>query len=71
MSSLSIREAKENIVKYINDLSFPMEVKRLMLKEVLNQVEEVTNQEIVLQIKERDSKLKEENNAESEVIQNE
>lgn len=69
MSSLSIREARENIIQYTNNLPFPMEVKRLMFKEILEQINSACEQEIVMQIKERNEaeKNKEsEENTESE-----
>ena len=61
MSSLEIREARENIIRYVNQLSFPMEVKRLMFAEILNQLETASEQEIAMQITERNEKEKEEN----------
>lgn len=67
MSSLSIREARENIIQYMNNLPFPMEVKRLMFKEILSQIDSVCEQEIVMQIKERDeSKKNNESNVNTE-----
>lgn len=61
MSSLSIREARENIIRYTNQLPFPMEVKRLMFAEILGQLETASEQEIAMQITERNEKEKEEN----------
>lgn len=56
MTSLSIREARENIIQYTNSLPFPIEVKRLMFLEILSQLETVTNQEIAMQINARQDK---------------
>ena len=61
MSSLSIREARENIIRYTNQLPFPLEVKRLMFAEILGQIETASEQEIAMQITERNEKEKEEN----------
>lgn len=58
MTSLSIREARENIIKYTNSLPFPVEVKRLMFLEILSQLETVTNQEIAMQINARNEEMK-------------
>lgn len=61
MNSLSIREARESIIRYTNQLPFPMEVKRLMFAEILGQLETASEQEIAMQITERNEKEKEEN----------
>ena len=66
MSSLSIREARENIIRYTNQLPFPLEVKRLMFKEILGQIENASEQEIVVQIKEREESEKEKEKSKSE-----
>ena len=58
MTSLSIREARENIIQYTNSLPFPVEVKRLMFLEILSQLETVTNQEIAIQINARNEEIK-------------
>lgn len=58
MTSLSIREARENIIQYTNSLPFPVEVKRLMFLEILSQLETVTNQEIAMQINARNEEMK-------------
>lgn len=59
MSSLEIREARENIIRYVNQLPFSLEVKRLMFKEIMGQIDSACEQEIVMQIKERDKVEKE------------
>lgn len=58
MTSLSIREARENIIQYTNSLPFPVEVKRLMFLEILSQIETVANQEIAMQINARNEEMK-------------
>lgn len=62
MSSLAIREARENIINYLNKLPLPTEAKRLVVKEILGQLEQASEQEIAMQIKARDAakKLEEE-----------
>ena len=58
MSSLAIREVRENIINYLNKISLPMEAKRLVVKEILGQLESASEQEIIAQIKARDSAKK-------------
>ena len=58
MSSLAIREARENIINYLNKLSLPMEAKRLVVKEILGQLESASEQEIIMEIKARDAAKK-------------
>ena len=55
MSSLEIREARENIINYLNKLPLPTEAKRLVVKEILGQLEFASEQEIIAQIKTRDA----------------
>ena len=55
MSSLEIREARENIINYLNKLPLPMEAKRLVVKESLGQLESASEQEIIMEIKARDA----------------
>ena len=58
MDSLSIREAREDIINYLNTLSLPLEVKRLVVKEILGQLDFASEQEIEMQIKQRDEQRK-------------
>ena len=64
MSSLAIREARESIINYLNKLSLPMEAKRLVVKEILGQLENASEQEIIAQIRARDATKAEEEKAE-------
>lgn len=66
MSSLAIREVRENIINYLNKISLPMEAKRLVVKEILGQLESASEQEILLQLKEREKVKKEEKEEEEE-----
>lgn len=66
MSSLSIREARENIINYLNKISLPMEAKRLVVKEILGQLESASEQEIIMEIKARDATKAEEEKKEAE-----
>lgn len=54
MNSLEIRQARETIINYLNGLKMPMEVKRLIVEEIHNQVCAVSEQEIAAQIRERE-----------------
>ena len=45
MDSLSIREAREDIINYLNTLSLPLEVKRLVVKEILGQLDFASEQD--------------------------
>ena len=64
MSSLEIREARENIINYLNNSSLATEAKRLVVLEILGQLESVAEQEILLQLKEREKVKKEEKEVE-------
>lgn len=64
MSSLAIREARENIINYLNKLPLPMEAKRLVVKEILGQLESASEQEIIAQIRARDAAKEAEKNKE-------
>lgn len=66
MSSLAIREARENIIKYLNKLTLPTEAKRLVVKEILGQLENASEREIIMEIKARDATKAEEEKKEVE-----
>ena len=66
MSSLEIREARENIINYLNKLPLPTEAKRLVVKEILGQLESASEQEIIMEIKARDATKAEEEKKEAE-----
>lgn len=69
MSSLEIRQARENIINYVNKLPFPMEVKRLMFEEILGQIQKASEQEIAAQITERDNQEKKESDGSKEEVE--
>lgn len=46
MNSLEIREAKIKLISMVNDMSLPLEVKRMMLQEVVNELNVATEREI-------------------------
>ena len=46
MDSLGIKEAEAEIVGLINGIGLPLEVKRLILVEIVKKVEEAAEQEI-------------------------
>lgn len=52
MTSLAIKHFQQDIINYVNSVKLPMECKRLVLAEVLKQVESVAEDEINHQIQE-------------------
>lgn len=46
MNSLEIREAKMKLIDMINSIRLPLEVKRMMLAEVMVELDNATNREI-------------------------
>lgn len=46
MNSLEIRETKMKLIDEVNKIQLPLEVKRMMLSEVMAELEKATNQEI-------------------------
>lgn len=65
MKNIEIREFKLNLENYINGSIFPLEVKRMVLKEIYEDVEQKSNIAMMAEIKERDESEKEDDNAES------
>lgn len=61
MDSLKVRELKTTLLTYLEKQDVPLEVQRMVLKEVLESVTEKANMEIIAQIQERDRKEAEEN----------
>lgn len=55
INSLGIREAKVKIIDCINSIPLPLEVTRLILKEVMEEVTTVTAKEIDALLKEREN----------------
>ena len=71
---LEIREFKNAIVQFVNKSALPMEVKRLCLKEILDEVNILSDETIKAQIvlrnsKENDNNLEERDDADAEIIQ--
>lgn len=54
MNSLDFREVRANIISYLNSLPVPMELKRLIVTEVLNEIEKICEKEINEQLKARE-----------------
>ena len=46
MDDLKIREFKNNIINYMNQTDIPLEVKRLVLSEILNETTVLVNSDI-------------------------
>lgn len=59
MNSLEIREAKLKIISIVNEIAFPLEVKRMILAEVMAELESATNREINSLLEERKKTEKE------------
>ena len=53
MNSLQIREVKQTLSTYIESQDMPMEVMRMILVELLQNVEQKTNEELLKLINER------------------
>lgn len=71
---LEIREFKNAIVQFVNKSDLQMEVKRLCLKEILYEVNILSDETIKAQIvlrnsKENDNNLEERDGADAEIIQ--
>lgn len=60
MDSLKVRELKTTLLTYLEKQDVPLEVQRMVLKEVLENVTEKANMEIIAQIQDRDRKEAEE-----------
>lgn len=50
MNSADIRKARDGLIDYINNMPFPMEVKRYIVNEVKGIVDVTANKEIQLQL---------------------
>lgn len=53
---LEIREFSVTLKNFVSNSKIPMEVKRIILSDILREIEEKTNAEIVTQFAERESK---------------
>lgn len=63
---LQIRQFQMGLVDYINQSTLPMEVKRLVMKDILLQVEKASDDLIKQLLKEQEAqKTKEQNNEEA------
>lgn len=56
MNSLEIRETKLKLVDIVNKIELPLEVKRMMLAEVMIELEKATTTEINALLSERQEK---------------
>lgn len=50
---LKIREFRENLIKYINSAELPIEIKRLVVKEIYGEIDDCANDIINSQIEAR------------------
>lgn len=60
MNSLEIREIKAKLIDMINEIALPLEVKRMILAEVMTELESATNREINSLLAEREEKKEKE-----------
>ena len=58
-TNLRIREFRESIVRYMNSVDLPVEVKSMVLREISNATEKTANEQIKREIVERDKAEKE------------
>lgn len=63
---LAIREFTTQIVNYINSSALPIEIKRLIIKDIYNQVEIKANEIVMQAIQERNEKI---NKSNEEIIE--
>lgn len=54
MDSLSIKEFKQSIINFTNQMPLPLEVKRLVFAEMLHQLEVAADAEVKAQAQERE-----------------
>lgn len=59
MNSLEIREVKIQLINMVNEIALPLEVKRMMLSEVMAELESATTREINSLLAERKEQEKE------------
>lgn len=59
MNSLEIREVKIQLINMVNEIALPLEVKRMMLSEVMAELESATTREINSLLAEREEQEKE------------
>ncbi len=66
MNSLEIRESKIQLIETINGVNLPLEVKRMMLQEIMNELNSATEQEIETLLDKRNTEEKYEKSDSSE-----
>lgn len=66
MENLKIREFQTAIVNFTNASDLPIEVKRLAFEEILHQLRDGANQQLQIEIQQRDSAEKEHAKEESD-----
>lgn len=58
MNSADIRKARDGLIDYVNNMPFPMEVKRYILNEVKGIVDIAANKEIQMHLQKRKEEVK-------------
>ena len=66
MGNLEIREFSQAIINFVNKSALPIEVKRLVLKDILAQVEEETTKVLTEEIRDREEAQREADETEKE-----
>ena len=66
MKNLEIREFSQAIINFVNQSTLPMEVKRLVLKDIMAQVEEETTKVLTEEIRGREEAQREADETEKE-----
>lgn len=67
MNNLQIREFSQSIINFVNASPLPLEVKRLALLDIQNQVENAVNEMLKKELMERDEEEKE-HDSDGEVV---
>lgn len=55
INSLTIREVREHLIQYANELPLPMEIKRLIFAEVLEKINAASQTEIMELLQKREA----------------
>ena len=66
MKNLEIREFSQAIINFVNQSTLPMEVKRLVLKDIMAQIETETNKVLTEEIRYREETHREADETEKE-----
>ena len=62
MNNLGLRQAKQQIIGFINGLPFDIEVKRLLMKDIYDEVKDESDRTVLKEMAEATKALKEKEN---------